>query len=48
MALAAVCGGILLSILVPAYWLTEQWMEQQGHRLFERLVWHEPLGEWNE
>jgi hypothetical protein len=48
MALAAVCGGILLSIIVPAWWLAEQWIEQQGYHLLDRMVWHGPLEEWNE
>ncbi len=46
MILAAVCGSLLLLILVPAGWMAEQWIENQGHRILDRLTWHEPLDSW--
>jgi putative effector of murein hydrolase LrgA (UPF0299 family) len=47
MALAAVCGVLLLSILLPAGWMAEQWIENQGHRILDRMTWHEPLDNWS-
>ena len=47
MAVTALCGCLLLAILVPACWMTEQWIERQSVRIFDRLVWHEPLDGWN-
>ena len=47
MILAAVCGSLLLLILVPAGWLAEQWIENQGHRILDRMTWHVPLDSWS-
>ena len=47
MILAAVCGSLLLLILVQAGWVAEQWIENQGHRILDRLTWHEPLDSWS-
>ena len=47
MILAAVCGSLLLLILVPAGWMAEQWIENQGHRILDRMTWHEPLDNWS-
>jgi len=44
----ALCGVLLLSIIVPACWATEQWVERQARRLLDRAVWHEPLDDWNQ
>jgi hypothetical protein len=46
MAASAVCGGLLLSILIPAGWMMAQWAERQERQLLERMVWREPLDEW--
>ena len=46
MVLAAVCGSLLLLILVPAGWMAEQWIENQGHRILDRMNWREPLDSW--
>jgi hypothetical protein len=45
--LTAVCGSLLLLILVPAGWVAEQWIENQGHRILDRMTWHEPLDSWS-
>ena len=37
MVLAAICGSLLLLILVPAGWIAEQWIENQGHRILDRM-----------
>jgi hypothetical protein len=47
MILATVCGSLLLLILVPAGWMAEQWIEKQGHRILDRMTWHEPLDRWS-
>ena len=47
MVLAAICGSLLLLILVPAGWMAEQWIEDQGHRILDRMTWHEPLDNWS-
>jgi hypothetical protein len=47
MILAAICGSLLLSMLVPAGWMAEQWIENQGHRILDRMTWHEPLDNWS-
>ena len=41
-------GPSLLSILVLACWITEQWIERQGHRILDRMTWHEPVESWNQ
>ena len=46
MILTVVCGSLLLLILVPAGWVAEQWIENQGHRILDRVTWHEPLDSW--
>lgn len=45
--LAAICGGLLLLIFVPSGWMAEQWIENQGHRILDRMTWHEPLDSWS-
>src|SRR5580658_10521758 len=47
MVLAAICGSLMLLILVPAGWMAEQWIENQGHRMLDRMTWHEPLDNWS-
>ena len=47
MILYVVCGGVLLSILVPAGWMAKQWIEQRSHQILDRMVWHEPVDSWN-
>ncbi|HZY63772.1 MAG TPA: hypothetical protein VFE38_14720 [Edaphobacter sp.] len=44
---SVVCGGLLLSILNPAVLMAEHWMEDAGHRLVNRMVWREPVEDWN-
>jgi hypothetical protein len=47
MAVSALCGSLLLSILISAFLLAEPWIEDAGHRFADRMVWHEPLDSWN-
>jgi len=47
MAMSALCGSFLLSILISAFLIAEPWLEDTGHRLPDRMVWHEPLDSWN-
>ena len=45
--LAAVCGSLLLLILVPAGSMAEKWIENQRHRILDRMTWREPLDSWS-
>jgi len=47
MILVAVCGCLVLSILVPTGWMAEMWIEKQGHRILDHMTWHEPLDSWS-
>lgn len=47
MAVSIVCGGLLLSILIPAGLLAEHWVEDAGHRFAVRMIWLEPVDSWN-
>jgi len=41
-------GGCLLAVmLVSACWITEQWVEREGQRILDNMVWHEPLDRWS-
>jgi len=46
MALATVCGALLLSILLPAGWMAKQWIDRQEDLLLDHLYWREPLDSW--
>ena len=47
MALATLCGSLLLCILLPACWMAIQWIDNHGQRVLDRIVWHEPLDNWS-
>jgi len=47
MIVAAVCGSLLLLILVPAGSMAEKWIENQRHRILDRMTWREPLDSWS-
>ena len=47
MALAAVCGVLLLSILLPAGWMAKQWIDRQEDRFLDHMYWREPLDSWS-
>ena len=47
MILAAVCGVLLLSILLPVGWMAKQWIDGQEDRLLDHMHWHEPLDSWS-
>ena len=47
MAVMALCGSLLLSILISAFIIAEPWLEDAGHRFVDRMVWHEPLDSWS-
>jgi hypothetical protein len=34
-------------MLVSACWVTEQWIEREGQRILDNMVWHEPLDSWS-
>jgi len=46
MALAAVCGVLLLSILLPAGWMAKQWIDRQEDHFLDHMYWREPLDSW--
>jgi hypothetical protein len=43
----AVCGILLLTVLTLAGYVADKWLERNGHELFDRPVWHEPLDSWS-
>ena len=45
--LNTVCAVIVLAILVPAFWFSEQWLERAGQRAVDHMFWHEPIESWN-
>jgi len=47
LAVSALCGSLLLSVLISAFIMAEPWLEDAGHRFVDRMVWHEPLDSWN-
>jgi hypothetical protein len=41
-------GGCLLAVmLVSVCWITERWIEREGHRILDNMVWNEPLDSWS-
>ena len=40
------CLCLLLALLIGVWPLASDWMEQQEHRLFNHLIWHEPMNDW--
>lgn len=48
MILTALCGGLLVAILVPAGWMIEKWIEEQSRQIMDRMVWHEPVDSWEQ
>lgn len=46
-AVAVVCGGLLLAVLMLAGYVAIEWMERHGFKVFEDPVWHEPLDSWS-
>lgn len=46
-ALIAVCVAVLFSVCVPIFFVAVQWVEDEAHRVVDRMVWHEPLDSWN-
>jgi hypothetical protein len=47
MAANAVCGGLLLAVLLLAGYDTYQLIERQERRFIDHPVWHEPLDSWS-
>jgi hypothetical protein len=45
--LNAVCAIVLLAILVPAFWFSEEWLERAGQRAVDHMFWREPIESWN-
>ena len=45
--MTTVGGFLLVVMLVFACWNVEQWIEQEGHRILDNMVWHEPLDSWS-
>jgi hypothetical protein len=42
MAVAVLCGGVLIVVLTVAGFGAFQWIENQEHRFLDYPVWHEP------
>jgi len=45
-AATTVGGCLLVVMLVFACWITEPWIEREGQRILDNMVWHEPLDSW--
>ena len=45
--LNAVCAGVLLPILVPAFYVSEEWLERVSQRALDHMIWREPIESWN-
>jgi hypothetical protein len=41
------CVGLVLVILVPVWFMTERWLEQQSQRVLDYMIWREPSGPWD-
>ena len=46
--LNVVCAAVLLAILVPVVWFAEQWLERASQRAVDRMIWREPIENWNQ
>jgi hypothetical protein len=39
---------LMFAIAIPLFWVTEQWVERQSHRILDRMIiWREPTDSWN-
>jgi hypothetical protein len=47
MVVNIVCVGLVLVILVPAWFTTERWLEQRSQRVLDHMIWREPSGPWD-
>jgi hypothetical protein len=48
MAIAILCSVLLLALVLPTAYVTEQWIERQSHKILDRMViWREPIDRWN-
>jgi hypothetical protein len=47
MVVNIVCVGLVLVILVPAWFMTERWLEQQSQRVLDHMIWRDPSGPWD-
>src|ERR1035438_7877023 len=45
--LTTVSGCLLVAMLMFTCCITEQWIEREGHRILDNMVWHEPLDSWS-
>jgi hypothetical protein len=48
LALQVVCVCLVLATIIPIFGFTEHWFEQQGQRVFSRMIWREPVESWNQ
>jgi hypothetical protein len=47
MVVNIVCVGLVLVILVPVWFMTERWLEEQSQRVLDHMIWREPSGPWD-
>jgi hypothetical protein len=45
-ALNVVCGVLLLAILAPVLYLSEQWIEHQAQKAIQSILWREQIENW--
>lgn len=46
LATSIVCAILLMAIAIPLVCVTEHWLEHQGQKSFENLIWHERIEQW--
>jgi hypothetical protein len=43
---SAVCIILVLAALVPTWCFAKQWLEQRSQRVFNQMIWRDPLESW--
>lgn len=46
LATTILCGILLAATAIPLVCVTERWLEHQGQKSFERLIWRDTLERW--
>jgi hypothetical protein len=48
MVMNVVRASLLLSILIPAGRTAKHWLEDAVHHFTDRMIWREPVENWNQ
>lgn len=46
LATSILCAILLMAIAIPLVCVTERWLEHQGQKSFDNLIWHERIDRW--